>query len=81
MADSKKEVMPETELNSLEEWANSWGEGPNWSDETGRTIPVVRDQLKLLIHSCQQARKEAADWKRRAEQHGCDVVNGDPDCG
>lgn len=24
---------------------------------------------------------QAESWKRRAEKHGCDVVNGDVDCG
>lgn len=24
---------------------------------------------------------ERDEWKRRAEQHGCDVEKGDPDCG
>jgi hypothetical protein len=24
---------------------------------------------------------QAESWKRRAEKHGCDVENGDPDCG
>ena len=25
--------------------------------------------------------RERDEWKRRAEKHGCNVVDGDPDCG
>lgn len=34
----------------------------------------VGEENKRLI-------KERDEWKRRAAQHGCDVDNGDPDCG
>ena len=35
---------------------------------------------KKTIAERDSARVEAASWKHRAERHGCDVDNGDPDC-
>lgn len=38
------------------------------------------DNSRLRAHEA-KLQAERDNWKRRAEQHGCDVVNGDPDCG
>lgn len=32
-------------------------------------------------HDVGKLAAEAAEWKRRAGKHGCDVEKGDPDCG
>jgi hypothetical protein len=41
--------MDDVEISSLIEWLNSWGSGPNWSDPTGRTVPVAKDTLYRLL--------------------------------
>lgn len=42
---------------------------PNCIDD----IVVGPDSPGALEHEC--------EWKERARKHGCDVENGDPDCG
>lgn len=38
------------------------------------------DNNRLRAHEA-KLQAERDNWKRRAEQHGCNVVDGDPDCG
>jgi len=35
---------------SLREWLSSWGAGPNWSDASGETVPIVKASLLTLLH-------------------------------
>lgn len=37
------------ELITLREWLATWGDGPNWSDPTGSSIPVQKEQLRRLL--------------------------------
>lgn len=43
-------------------------------DDSSLLVGIVQDELKKT-----QADRDA--WRRRAEQHGCDVEHGDPECG
>jgi hypothetical protein len=37
------------EIQSMREWLDSWGDGPNWSDSSGETVPIAKaDLVKLL---------------------------------
>jgi len=38
------------------------------------TLKQLDDRIDALI-------KERDEWKRRAEAHGCNIEEGDPDCG
>jgi hypothetical protein len=38
-----------TEARSLLEWLNGWGDGPNWSDASGATVPVVKASLRRVL--------------------------------
>jgi hypothetical protein len=42
---------------------------------------TLHAMVKCVTADVVRLRKEVESWKRRAEQHGCDVENGDPDCG
>jgi hypothetical protein len=37
-------------IASMKEWLDAWGEGPNWSDETGATVPVTKESLVRLLN-------------------------------
>jgi hypothetical protein len=36
-------------IASMKEWLDAWGEGPNWSDKTGATVPVTKEALARLL--------------------------------
>ena len=36
-------------IASMKGWLDQWGEGPNWSDETGTTVPVTKEALIRLL--------------------------------
>jgi hypothetical protein len=38
-----------TEARSLLEWLAGWGDGPNWSDASGATVPVVKESLRRVL--------------------------------
>lgn len=46
-----------------------------------KEIAELRVHSKTANSDAAQAHAEAREWKRRAEAHGCDVENGDVDCG
>lgn len=48
----------------------------NAQQRAGHTAHVL-----ALEDAARDAKAEAASWKERARKHGCDVENGDPDCG
>lgn len=75
MADEKP-ALSKDELESMQTWLNGWGPPgtPNWSDEKGQTIPMVKTQLQRLLNTVES-------WKKRAAQHGCNVEEGDHECG
>lgn len=37
------------EATSLLEWLSGWGDGPNWSDASGATVPVVKESLRRVL--------------------------------
>ena len=37
------------EARSLLTWLDSWGDGPNWSDASGATVPVVKEGLRRVL--------------------------------
>lgn len=39
-----------SELTTVREWLVMWGEGPNWTDPTGNSVPVQKDQLRRLLN-------------------------------
>lgn len=71
---AKRENLSDNEIESLEQWLKSWGDGPNWADPSGVSVPIVKTQLKALL-------EDRNTWKKRAIAHGCDAEGGDPDCG
>ena len=38
-----------SEARSLLEWLSGWGDGPNWSDASGATVPVVKESLRRVL--------------------------------
>jgi hypothetical protein len=42
---------------------------------------TLQAMVKSAVAEVVRLRKDVESWKRRAEQHGCDVENGDADCG
>ena len=52
-------------LESLKEWLASWGDGPNWSDKTGATVPVAKDTLRELIADNTRTREALEDLRQR----------------
>ena len=83
----------EQKASTAERVAKDWQHEFNmyrlaWIRELGgKVIPKTHeiDALVLTTRALREERdrlrKEVESWKKRAEQHGCDVVNGDPDCG
>lgn len=61
-------------IKSLREWVASWGDGPNWSDPTGLSIPMAKTTILALLD-------DRDSWKKRAGQHGCNLEEGDHECG
>ncbi len=41
--------MKRAEIVSLREWLDQWGDGPNWSDPTGQSVPMQKSQLRRLL--------------------------------
>jgi hypothetical protein len=41
--------IPSAELRSLVEWLKSWGDGPNWYDQTGRYVPMAPATRNRLV--------------------------------
>jgi hypothetical protein len=37
------------EIQSMREWLASWGDGANWSDGSGETVPVRKVDLVRLL--------------------------------
>jgi hypothetical protein len=67
-------IVTDDDIKSMREWLDSWGDGPNWMDKTGVSVPIVKSTLKALLD-------DRDSWKRRAKAHGCNTEEGDPDCG
>jgi hypothetical protein len=47
-------------------------------------IQMLEAERRTRLDLCAdiaRLQKEAESWKKRAEQHGCNVEDGDPDCG
>ena len=44
-----RETDMKTEARSLLEWLDGWGDGPNWSDASGATVPVVKASLRRVL--------------------------------
>lgn len=49
--------------------------------ETIQTLEAERRTRLDLCNDIASLQKQCAMWKKRAEQHGCNVEDGDPDCG
>ena len=49
----------------------------------GRPVPGIsaRGDGRVIGGTVDRLTRERDEWKRRAEKHGCNVVDGDPDCG
>ena len=56
-------------LDSMELWLASWGDGPNWSDPTGATVPVTKEALAALIANAKKMRTALAGLRSRALGH------------
>lgn len=76
MTEKSKDVLSAAELKSAQEWLDSWGPdgSPNWSDESGGSVPVGKVQYQKMLNTIEH-------WKKRAAQHGCNVEDGDHECG
>jgi hypothetical protein len=43
------------EIQSMREWLDSWGDGPNWSDSSGETVPIAKADLARLLDTADAA--------------------------
>lgn len=44
------DVTPETDaIDSIREWLASWGDGPNWTDTSGNSVPIIKADLSRLL--------------------------------
>ena len=50
-------AMSRGEVDSMREWLDSWGDGPNWSDASGATIPITKSALKRLLAAASDTAK------------------------
>jgi hypothetical protein len=48
-AHASQEPDVKTEARSLLEWLSGWGDGPNWSDTSGATVPIVKESLRRVL--------------------------------
>ena len=46
-----------------------------------KRIRELEFKIRMLELKANRLEQESLMWKRRAAQHGCDVENGDPECG
>ena len=53
--------MTEEEIKSLREWLASWGDGANWLDETGLTVPCAKSTLARLLDAADSAPSAPAE--------------------
>lgn len=53
-------------LDSMKEWLASWGDGANWSDPTGATVPVTKEALATLIANAERMRTALKELRTRA---------------
>jgi hypothetical protein len=53
-------------IDSMKEWLASWGDGPNWSDSTGVTIPITKESLRQLIATAERMRTALSGLRERA---------------
>jgi hypothetical protein len=56
-------------IESMKEWLDSWGDGGNWSDSTGMTVPVTKESLRALIISYERMRDALRGLRERALTH------------
>lgn len=56
-------------LTSMKEWLASWGDGANWSDQSGATIPISKESLGKLIADAERMRDALRGLKERALNH------------
>ena len=56
-------------LDSVKEWFASWGEGPNWSDSTGTTVPITKEVLAHTLNSAEKMRTALRELQERALCH------------
>ena len=54
---------------SIQEWLDSWGDGPNWSDTTGVTVPMAKSTLSDLLHQLAAMTAARDELFRIAEDH------------
>jgi hypothetical protein len=40
--------------NSIREWLSHWGDGPNWSDNCGQTVPMAKTYLRDLLDTADE---------------------------
>jgi hypothetical protein len=43
------------EIQSMREWLDSWGDGANWSDPKGETVPIAKADLVKLLDAASAA--------------------------
>ena len=53
-------------LDSMREWLSSWGDGPNWSDPSGSTVPVTKESLRALIEHAEKMRAALYELRTQA---------------
>lgn len=67
-----------SEARSLLEWLGGWGDGPNWSDASGATVPVVKESLRrVLEHVVSDSKCMPAGRGGSGRCTHCDVAKGD----
>ena len=56
-------------IDSMKEWLEHWGDGPNWSDTTGATVPVTKESLRVLLANAERMRAALNELRERALCH------------
>ena len=58
--------LSEESRDSLREWLESWGEGPNWSDPSGATVPIAKETLVAMLNELETVTLERNNALLRA---------------
>lgn len=56
-------------IESMKEWLDSWGSGPNWSDASGATVPVTRESLAAVLEYALRMKSALVELRDRALNH------------
>jgi len=59
-------MIDDQHIESLREWLASWGDGPNWSDASGQSVPITKLTLVNLLDELERYRKALREIRSEA---------------